>query len=74
MNFIEFVARLCLSFGIASILSIAVSIVVLLACWLLVYFLKLNYGTDAYWAINLSIASLYLAWVVGFAYFMTVIK
>lgn len=74
MNFIEFIGRLCLSFGIASVLSIVISAVVLGVCWLLVYFLKLNYGTDAYWAINLSIASLYLAWVVGFAYFMTVLK
>lgn len=74
MNVVEFIGRLCLSFGIASILSLIVSAIVLGICWLVVYLFRLNYGTDAYWAINASLVALYISWIVGFAYFIRVIK
>lgn len=74
MNIVEFIGRLCLSFGIASILSLVVSAVVLGVCWLAVYLFKLNYGADAYWAINVSLVSLFISWIIGFAYFIRIIK
>lgn len=74
MNVVEFIGRLCLSFGIASILSLIVSAAVLGACWLVVYLFRLNYGADAYWAVSVSLVSLYVSWIVGFAYLIRIIK
>lgn len=74
MNAIEFMGRLCLSFGIASIISLVVSFIVLGVCWLVVYLFKLNDGADAYWAVSASLVSLYVSWIVGFAYFIRIIK
>lgn len=74
MNVVELIGRICLCFGIASIISLVISATVLWSCWLAVYLFQLNYGADAYWAISASLVSLYVSWIVVFTYFIRIIK
>lgn len=74
MNFVEFVARICLCIGVSSIFSLLISALTLGLCWIFVYFFKLNYGSDAYWAINLSLIVLFISWIVSFAFCIGVFK
>lgn len=74
MNFVEFVARICLCVGVSSIFGLLASALTLGLCWMVVYLFKLNYGGDAYWAINLSLMVLFIGWIVSFAFCIRVFR
>lgn len=74
MNLLELLARSCLSVGLSSLVAIVISSCVFGICWLLVYLFELNYNRDAYWVLNVTLATLYISWVISLAYFMTVLK
>lgn len=74
MRFLELLARSCLSFGLSSLVAIVVSSLVFGICWLLVYLFELNYNRDAYWVLNVTLATLFISWIVSLVYFMEVLK
>jgi len=74
MNFVEFVARICLSIGVSSIFGLLTSALTLGLCWIIVYCFKLNYGSDAYWAVNVSLIALFISWIISFAFCIRVFK
>ena len=74
MNTLLFIGKCCFSAGLACIVSIACSVVMLVVLASIVDILDLNYKGNNYWAIHTSMVTLVVGWVISFGCFMSAIK
>lgn len=74
MNIFNWLAKLGLSLGLATGLSLVIAVAILFFLQFIIYLFKLNYNRDTYWALTFTTYCWYISWVLCFGYFMSVLK
>jgi len=74
MSILYFIAKCSLSAGLACIISIAFSLIMLSISASIVDVLGLNYKSNNYWAIHMAMVGLVVSWVISFGCFMSIMK
>jgi len=69
LSSLDFANRLFISFLIATVSSVIISIVILFLLSSIIYFLGLNYYRDNYWVLNVSLYCFLFFWIIIFSYF-----
>lgn len=65
--------KMLISGILATSISISITILYYYACYVLVTYLKYNYGNENYWVFSHCFVILIISWILSFGYFASTI-
>lgn len=74
MNTLLFIAKCCLSVGLSCLVAIISSIIMTVILAKIVDILELNYKSDTYWVLHISLFTLIISWIISFVCFMSILR
>jgi hypothetical protein len=74
MNFLLLIARYCFVAAVSCLIAIFSSVIITIILAKIVDILELNYKSNTYWVLNISLATLVLVWITTFIYLTGLIR
>ena len=74
MNILLFIAKCFLSAGLACLVSIMSSVMITIILAKIVDILELNYKSNTYWVLHISVFALIISWIISFVCFMSILR